>query len=396
MKLEKIKEIQTELRKAKIDGWLFTDFHNRDPINYRILELDYGKFTSRRWFYFIPAEGVPKKLVHKVEASKLESLPGEKYTYLSYQQQREMLKLILGTVKTIAMNYSPFNYIPYVSNLEAGLKELIEDCGYKIVSAANLIQRFEAVIDQNGYLLHKKAAELIAKIKDQAFEEIKRAIKEGRKLTESQLQHFIINRFEEEGLDCENEYPIVGINEHPTDPHFEPSPEHDYYFKKGDTVLIDLWAKLKEKGAIYADITWCGYIGDKPPEEYQQIFDIVIKARDTAVNFIREKFERNEKVYGWEVDRVCRRVIEEKGYGEYFIHRTGHNIGEKVHGNGVNIDSLETRDERELIPGICFSIEPGIYLPGKFAVRSEIDLFITYDNKVEITTPVQTEIVKID
>lgn len=392
---EKIKAIQKELRKARVDGWLFTDFHNRDPISYRILELDYGRFTSRRWYYFIPVEGIPKKLVHKVESTKLDSLPGEKYFYLSYQEQSEMLKVILGTAKTIAMHYSPYNCIPYTSTLDAGLKEFIENKGYKIVSAANLIQIFEAVIDEKGYELHKKAVELISKIKDLAFEEVKKAIRNGEKLTEYQLQQFILEQFEKEGLDCEGEYPIVGINEHPCDPHFQPSPDHDYMFKKGDTVLIDLWAKLKVPGAIYGDITWCGYIGEEIPEIYQELFDIVKEARDRAVNFIREKLSNGEKVYGWEVDRISRAFIEEKGYGRYFIHRTGHNIGSKVHGNGVNIDSLETRDERELIPGICFSIEPGIYLPGKMAVRTEINLFIKFGGEVEVTTPVQNEIVKL-
>jgi Xaa-Pro dipeptidase len=391
-----LERIQSELKLAKMSGWLFYDFHNRDPIAYRVLGMDFGKFTSRRWWYWIPAEGEPIRLVHKVEPSKLDALPGEKRLYLSWKELHASLRKILSGAERVAMQYSPDAAIPYVSTVDGGTVELIRSLGVEPVSSADLVQTFEAVIDEAGYRSHLEAGEKIQVIKDGAFARIAEFLEAGKALTEYELQRWIVERFEAEGLDCMNEFPIVGVNDHPADPHFEPTPDNARAFKAGDCVLIDLWAKLAQPGSIFYDITWCGFIGKEPPAEYVKIFNCVRDARKAAVVFVRERFEKGQQVYGYEVDDACRKVVEDAGYGDYFIHRTGHSIGEEVHGNGVNIDNLETKDERLLVPGICFSIEPGIYLEGKMAVRSEIDVFITQASEVVVAGDEQESLILID
>ncbi|HSG27168.1 MAG TPA: M24 family metallopeptidase, partial [Candidatus Krumholzibacterium sp.] len=355
----------------------------------------FNKMTSRRWFYYIPAEGEPVRLVHRVEMSKLDSLPGKKVYYHPWVELHKELKNILGEPKSIAMQYSPLNNIPYTSIVDAGTIELIRSFGHEVVSSADLVQLFEAIIDEKGYKSHLKACDLIQKIKNEAFGQIDSAIREGREVTEYEIAMFILRRFEEDGIDPGHDMPIVGANDHPANPHFEPKEEGSYVFKKGDTVLIDLWGKCKEPGSIFYDITWCGYIGDDPPAKYIEIFNTVRDARVAAVEFVRKCFADGRPCYGWEVDDACRNVVKAAGYGDYFIHRTGHSIGEEVHGNGVHIDNLETKDERQLVPGICFSIEPGIYLDGEMAARSEIDLFITLDGEVVVAGDEQSELVLI-
>ena len=387
-----LEAIQKELRKAKLDGWLFYDFHNRDHLAYKILGLE-NKHTTRRWFYFIPAKGEPKKLVSAVESTKLDSLIGKKFVYLPYEEQHKLLKKILGSSKKIAMQYSPKNNIPYVSLVDAGTIELIKSFGVKVISSADLISIFEALIDERGYQLHKEAQKDIDEIRKLAFQKIREAINSGQKLTEYELQQFIMERFRERNL-YTNAEPIVGINDHPADPHFEPKPD-GYFFKEGDTVLIDLWAKKNVEGGIYYDITWVGYVGQNPPEKYVKIFEVAKNARNTAIKFIQESLSKKRKIYGWQIDDVCRNVVKKAGFGKYFIHRTGHSIGEETHGNGPNIDNLETKDERELMPGCLFSIEPGIYLPGEMAVRTEVNVFIHKDYTAEITGEIQNELVLI-
>jgi len=387
-----LEAIQKELRKAKLDGWLFYDFHNRDHLAYKILGLE-NKHTTRRWFYFIPAKGEPKKLVSAVESTKLDSLPGKKFVYLPYEEQHKLLKKILGSSKKIAMQYSPKNNIPYVSLVDAGTIELIKSFGVKVISSADLISIFEALIDERGYQLHKEAQKDIDEIRKLAFQKIRDAINSGQRLTEYELQQFIMERFRERNL-YTNAEPIVGINDHPADPHFEPKPD-GYFFKEGDTVLIDLWAKKNVEGGIYYDITWVGFVGQNPPEKYLQIFEVAKNARNTAIKFIQESLSKKRKIYGWQIDDVCRNVVKKAGFGKYFIHRTGHSIGEETHGNGPNIDNLETKDERELMPGCLFSIEPGIYLPGEMAVRTEVNVFIHKDYTAEVTGEIQNELVLI-
>lgn len=390
-----LQAIQRALREQKVDGWLFYDFHNRDPIAYRILGLDFGKSTSRRWYYFIPVEGEAVKLIHGVEKTKLDKLPGKKIVYSPWRQMHQELKNILGDRTRIVMNYSPLNNIPYVSMVDGGTVELIKSFGYEVVSSADLVQQFEAIVDEDKYKTHIAAGEKVQGIKDEAFSEIGNAIREGREVTEYDIQQFIVRRFKEEGLTDDGDHPIVGVNGHPADPHFEPTPENTYVIKRGDTVLIDLWARVNEPGAIYYDITWCGYVGDNPPAKYVEIFTVVRDARDAAKRFVEDKFARGETCYGWEVDDACRNVVKSAGYGDYFVHRTGHSIGTEVHGNGANIDNLETKDERRLVPGVCFSIEPGIYLEGEMAARSEIDVYITLEVRVVVSDSIQEELVLI-
>jgi Xaa-Pro aminopeptidase len=386
--------IQRALRDKGVDGWLLCDFRNRDYLAYRVLGLNFEKMNSRRWFYYIPAKGEPKKLVSVVEKQKLEELPGKRILYLSWKELHAVLKKALGSKKRIAMQYSSMNNVPYVSLVDAGTIELIRSFGHKIVSSADLVQRFVSVISEEGYRTHKEAGAIMDRITVEAFDQIRQAIATGNGATEYDVQQFIMRRFQEEGLvTCDP--PMVGTNDHPADPHFDLTRENARPFKKGDTVLIDLWAKKNIPGAIYYDITWVGYIGDAPPVKYVEIFSVVKDARDAAVQFVKESFARGKSCYGWQVDDVCRNVVKKAGYGRYFLHRTGHSITEETHGNGVNIDNLETRDERALMPGCCFSIEPGIYLEGKMAVRTEINMFITHDGKPEVTGEVQQELVKI-
>jgi len=377
-------EIQQALKEHNLEGWLLYDFRGRDPLAMKILGLDPAKFATRRWYYFIPREGEPVKLVSMVEQTTLDALPGKKLRYLAWTEMHAQIKAMLGNRKRIAMNYSPLNHIPYTSMVDAGTIELIRSLGYEPVSAADLIQQFEALIDEQGFRSHAEAGEIMLKIKDEAFAEIGEAVRAGRKATEYEIQQYIMRRFEEEGLTCEGHGPIVGINEHPANPHFEPTPQNSHVFKPGDMVLIDLWAKQNQPGAIYYDVTWCGYLGDKPPAKYLEIFNTVRDARNAAKQFIMQKFAAGEPCYGWQVDDACRNVVKKAGYGDYFIHRTGHSIGVNVHGNGVNIDNLETKDERRLVPGVCFSIEPGIYLEGEMAARSEINVFITPGGRGEV------------
>lgn len=389
-----LKRIQKALQKYGIDGWLFYDFHNRDLLAYRILGLDSTKMATRRWFYFIPAKGETKKLVHSVEKFKLDSLPGKKEVYLPWEQQHKLLKKMLGPKKKIAMQYSAKNNIPYISIIDAGTFELVKSFGHKIVSSADLVTEFEAYIDEEGYKLHLQAGELIDQIRKQAFELIGKSVRENLNLTEYDVQQYILKRFKDEGL-VTHDAPIVGTNEHPADPHFEPTPQNSRKFKKGDTILIDLWAKKNVAGGIYYDITWVGFVGDNLPPKYVEIFNVVKNARDAAVKFVQDKFSKNKPCYGCEVDDVCRNVVKKAGYGKYFVHRTGHSIGAEVHGNGANIDNLETKDERILMPGACFSIEPGIYLESEMAVRSEINMFIKHNGEAVVTGEIQDEIVII-
>lgn len=385
-----LKEIQNVIKKEGLSGWLFYDFHKRNPICYSILGIPSNLMFTRRWFYFVPAEGVPIKIVHPVEKNKLDSLEGEKIIYFGWKNLQEILKKIIPKKGKIAMDYSPNCNVPYISYVDAGTIELLKSFGIKITSSQNLIQNFEAKISKEGYKLHKEAQKKIDKILKETFDFIKENL---GKIKEFEVQEFILKRFEEENLTCEGDPPIVGIKEHPADPHFAPTKENSFLIEKDQTLLIDLWAKVKSEEGIYYDITWCAYTGKNPPEKYLEIFNVVLKARDSAIEFIKKRFYEGNKVYGYEVDDVSRGVVEKASYGKYFVHRTGHSIGKNVHGNGVNIDNLETKDERVLEKGLLFSIEPGIYLEGEMAVRTEVDVFINYDGKVEITGEVQKELI---
>ncbi|MEW6457134.1 MAG: M24 family metallopeptidase [Acidobacteriota bacterium] len=392
--MDKIKIIQSKLKEFNIDGWLFYDFHNRDPIAYRILGLDPGKLATRRWYYLIPASGSPKKLVHSIESTKLDILSGEKYVYLPWNQQQAFLKEILTGIRTLAMQYSPLNSIPYISMVDAGTVELIKSFGIDVVSSADLVQIFEAYVSPEEYKNHKEVGEIIHSILNNSFLEIRQKINQRKKVTEYDIQQSIINSFKANKLTTDGDLPIVGVNKHSGDPHFDLTESNSSEIKEGDFVLIDLWAKKDIPEGIYFDITWTGYVGDKIPKKYLDTFEIVKNARDKGVEFIKERFKKGEDIFGYEVDDVVRNPIKLSGYGDYFIHRTGHSIGKDVHGNGANIDNLETKDERKLLPGSLFSIEPGIYFK-EFGIRSEINVYISEEKEVIITGPKQEELIKI-
>lgn len=390
-----ITKIQTALKEMKLDGWLFYDFHNRDAIAARILGRDRNKFATRRWFYYIPAEGEPKKLVHRIETAQLDMLPGEKFIYLPWEQQHAHLKTILGSAKKVAMQYSPNNAIPYVSIVDGGTVDLIRSFGIEVVSSADLVSKFESYLTEEDRQSHFEAGEIMQKVKDEAFREIARRMKSGNYPTEFEIMTYMQEMMRANNMTF-TDGPIVAVNEHAADPHFEPTPENTHTMKEGDLVLIDLWAKINRPRGIYYDITWMGYIGTEIPEKIDKIFKVATAARDAAYNYVKENVENGIAIRGCDVDDVCRKVIVDNGYGEYFTHRTGHNIGEEVHGNGTHIDNLETKDERYLVLGSCFSIEPGIYIPEeKIGFRTEIDVFIDDNGKVYVAGDIQREIIKI-
>lgn len=401
---QRIDDIQAALRRASrlagsagvegVDGWLFYDFRHSDPIAYRILLLDPTQHVTRRWYYWVPAHGRPVKLSHRIEPHVLDALPGETLTYVSWQEQQDRLRIMLPHGARVAMQYSPMNAIPYVSRVDAGTVELIRSFGVEPVTSADLVQQFEAVWTTEQLASHRAAAEVLRRVVDETFREVAEAITAGRSLTEYRLQQFMLGRFQAHGV-ATSSPPIVAVNAHSADPHYGPAAESSAPISRGDLLLIDLWAKQPAAGAVYADITWTGFVGPSVPSRQQEIFQIVRRARDRALEFVRERLRAGDCPCGWEVDEVCRLVIEKAGYGERFVHRTGHSIGEEVHGNGANIDNLETRDLRRLLPHTCFSIEPGIYLPGDFGIRSELDVYLDDRDALVFGLPLQTELIPI-
>lgn len=391
MNTKHIEEIQWALTQYDIDGWLFYDFENRDEIAYKVLKLDPNKLTTRRWYYFIPSMGSPIKLVHSVESERLSELRGETKTYSSWSELHTNLAKMLSGHRRIAMQYSPYNDIPSISYVDAGTIELVRSFNIEVVSSADLIQRFTATIYDEGINLHKEAGEKVQNIKDLAFEFLFEAVVSGRRITEYDVQQFIVEQFTKNNLTSEGLLPLVAVNSHAANPHFEVTRENAFPIKRNDRILIDLWAKVNVPQGIYYDITWCGYLGSSPPDEYSTMFSVVVRARNLTKNFIIDRLNRREKVYGWEVDEICRSYISSQGYGNYFTHRTGHSIDTKVHGSGVNIDNYETKDRREIIPGVCFSIEPGIYKED-FGVRSEISLLVNHDRKVIVVGEEQEQL----
>lgn len=386
---ELIGRIQELLREFKISAWLFYDFRGTDPLAYRILGLDKKSHTTRRWFYIIPADGSPRKLVHRIESKKLDSLPGNKTVYKTWRQLTDGVAEMLDGVSTVAMQYSPNNSIPYISMVDGGTLEFIRSLGPEVVSSADILQRFEAVFTERQALQHRTAATIITGIVKEAFQTAQRLIREHGQTHEFEIQEFIGRRFEEEGL--ETDFPaIVAVNGNSGDPHYAPTKESSRPIKAGDFLLIDLWAKVKEPDSVFADITWTGYFGETVPDQVLEVFRVVTAARDRGVAFIEQRYAEGRAVCGWEVDDQVRKVIEDAGYGEYFVHRTGHNLGLETHGNGAHLDNFETHDERQLIPGTACTIEPGVYLDA-FGVRSELNLFLT-ESGPEVTTPPQREL----
>jgi len=387
MELEKIKQY---LKSEKIDGWLMADFHARNNIAVNFLEL--SSHITRRSFYLIPAEGQPIMLIHNIEKDRFAHLPGKRIIFSSYCDLETNLAEMLKGYKTIAMEYSPSSRLPYIGLVEAGTIELVRSTGVEIIPSADMVSYFQARMTPEQLVLHKKAAKIINSIKDKAFDLIAQSIKSGKYINEWQVVDFILRQFEENNM-ISDFPPCCAIDANISNPHYQPAPDTSLLIKEDTLVLIDLWAKLKEPHAVYADITWMAYAGETVPEKYNSIFSIVTSARDRAVAFIGEKFSEGS-LFGYEVDDACRKVINDAGYGEYFFHRTGHSILEEVHGPGPNIDNIETEDKRKLLPGHLFSIEPGIYLKN-FGFRSEIDCMIAETGPEVTTQPLQKEIIQL-
>jgi Xaa-Pro aminopeptidase len=390
MKIE-ISEMQKDLRGAKVDGWLFCDFRGRDPIALRILDLP-AAMRTRRWFYFVPAKGSPKKLVHKIEAGALAAVPGDTLYYAGQEELRNNLKKALGKSKQVAMQYSPKNAIPYVAMVDAGTIELVRSLGPKVVSSADLVQKYEACWSAEQLQSHMAAGKEIDRIVREAFDYAAKCVREKKPLNEFDLKQFIVRKFDEAGIITE-EGPDVAVNENASDPHYGPSREKSAPIREGDLLLLDVWGKQKAENSVYYDVTWIGYLGAKVPEKYSKIFRVLREARDRAVELIQSSVKAGKPLEGWQVDKAARGVVEKAGYGKYFFHRTGHSIGTSVHGNGVNMDGLETLDQRHLIPHTCNSVEPGIYLP-EFGMRTEVDVYVD-EKEARVTGAVQTEILPL-
>ena len=386
-----INAIQSDLRAAKLDGWLFYDFRGRDPIAQGILQLPPGMRT-RRWFYFVPAKGTPRKLVHKIESESLAALPGDTLFYAGQDELRKNLGKLLGRAKNVAMQYSPKNAIPYVAMVDAGTVELVRSTGVKVVSSADLVQKYEACWSQAQLESHLAAGAIIDRVVREAFQLAARNVRENKTFTEYDLQQWILKEFERAGI-AADQGPDIAVGPHASDPHYGPTQQTASPIREGDLLLLDVWGKTKAAGSVYYDITWVGYLGAKVPEKMAKIFGIVREARDKAVQLILTSVTAGSPLQGWQVDKTARKVIEKAGYGKYFFHRTGHNIGQTVHGNGVNMDGLETHDVRHLIPKTCNSIEPGIYLP-EFGIRSEVNVYIG-EKEARVTGAVQNEILAL-
>ena len=383
--------IQAALRERNMDAWLFYDHHHRDPIAYRVLGLPAGLMVTRRWFYVIPAKGEPVKLVHKIESRHLDTLPGNKLQYSGWQELFDQVKAMLANFRDIAMQYSPNNLVFTVSLVDGGTLELIRGLGKNVVSSGDLVAQFEATWTDEQIKTHFASRDAIDSITAAAFKEIGRRVRNGG-TTESEIQQWFMEAFARENL-ITDDPPIVAVNAHSGDPHYEPQVKTSAPIRQGDFVLLDVWAKKNTPNAVYYDITWTGFAGKAPSDRMREIFQIVSQARDAGVKTVKEAVAAGRPIAGWEVDRAVRAHIKKAGFGEYFIHRTGHAIGTDVHANGANMDDLEVHDDRRILPNSCFSIEPGIYLP-EFGVRSEVNVLVR-PKAAEVTGKIQNEIVTI-
>src|SRR3984893_5869934 len=386
-----VQAVQKDLKAAKLDGWLFYDFRGRDPIAHRILQLPAGMRT-RRWFYFVPTKGLPRKLVHKIESESLAALPGETLFYAGQNELRQNLQELVGDARSIAMQSSPRNAIPYVSIVDAGTVELVRSVGPKIFTSADLVQKYEACWSAEQLESHLAAGEVVDRIIREAFQLAAKGARDGRPLTEYVLKQWILKEFDTAGVTAD-EGPDVAVGANASDPHYGPVEGKSSPIREGQLLLLDVWAKKKTPGSVYYDVTWTGFLGTKVPEEYVKVFGVVREARDKAVELIRSSAAKGKPLQGWQVDNAARSVVKDAGYGEYFFHRTGHSIGENVHGNGVNMDGLDTHDPRHLIPRTCTSIEPGIYLR-EFGIRSEVNVYIG-EREARVTGAVQQEILPL-
>jgi Xaa-Pro aminopeptidase len=392
--------LQAALRDQQLDGWLFYDHHHRDPIAYRILGLDENSFVSRRWFYFIPANGEPQKLVHRIESGKLDTLPGQKAEYSSWQELEKKLEAMLLGSEKIAMQYSPRNAIMYVSMVDAGTVELVRSFGKDIVSSADLVSIFEAVLTEAQIASHYAAQQKVDAVLSAGWKHIGDSVRENRSVGEIEVVNYFLAAFDREGLFTDHG-PNCSVGPNSADSHYEPTQESSRLIKSGDFVLIDIWAKLaNDPAAIWYDITWTGVVGREPTDRENHIFHTVRDARIAAVEAVQSAYAANQPIAGWQADDAARNVIRAAGFADAFTHRTGHNIAVSLHGNGAHLDNLETHDERLLLPNTCFSVEPGLYFPGEFGVRSEVNMLTApaVDGKpgrAVVTGPSQTELLRI-
>jgi len=388
-----ITNIQDALRQRELDGWLFYSFRGSDPIATNVLGLHEGHAT-RRWFYYIPAKGEATRIVHSIEREALDSLPGVKKVYLPWEQLHGHVRETLAGAGRIAMQYSPMNAIPYISRVDAGTVELIRSFGTEVVSSADLVQQFEAVMRPEQLQSHLDAAVAMRQIVDTTYAEVARRIRDGVPTVEREIQDFMMGLYSKANLVTDHP-PIVAVGPNSAMPHYSPPESGSAPLRRGELLLTDLWAKLDQPHAVYFDITWTCFMDDHVPDEHARVFEVVSGGRDAGISFVQQRVAAGETVFGWEVDNATRASISAEGFGDYFIHRTGHNIHEMVHGNGANIDNLETRDERRLVPNTCFSIEPGVYLPGKFGIRSEVDVYLTETEAIVSGQPIQSHLIPV-
>jgi len=388
-----IEHIQKLLSEQHIDGWLIYNCNRSNVIAERIFQLPDDIVQSRRYFYFIPADGTPQKLVNRIEEHNLDMLPGEKTIYLSWQSLEEGLKKIMNGAHTIAMEFSPSNAIPSISYVDAGTVDLIRLMGKQVVSSANLVQEFEATLTDDQIESHITVAKLLMQFIGNVLDELHTRLIKSGEVKEYSIHNFIVRRFEEHNLTYDMP-PIVAVNESTANPHYVTNEDTSVVIHRSNLVLIELLAKLRRPDAIYADITWMIYTGDSIPDEYKNIFAISTHARDSAFNFIAGRFTQGIPVMGYEVDDVARTIIRNAGYNDNFIHRTGHSLGEDLHGYSANLDNLETHDDRQIIPRTCFSIEPGIYT-NSFGIRTEINVIVLPDKTLECSTEEQKEITTV-
>jgi Xaa-Pro aminopeptidase len=387
-------ETQRALKDFNLDGWLLYDFRGSNLLARRVLDLESRPLTSRRFFYFIPATGQPTRIVHRIETGVLDHLPGSKQVYLRWQELEAALKRALENSRRVAMEFAPGLSNPYISRVDGGTVEAVRAFVPEIASSGDLIQLFESTWDDDQWAMHLEADRHTRAAFDLAWSLIARKIKAGETITECQVQSAIMNHFHTNGLTTYSP-PIVAVGPHSGDPHFENTPQNDTPIRAGDFVLLDLWAKLDKPRAVYSDLTRVAFVGSNVPSEYEDIFSIVARARDAGIACVKDAFAARRPLRGFEVDDATRAVIDQAGYGQYFIHRTGHNIGQEVHGNGAHMDNLETHEERLVLPRTCFSIEPGIYQEA-FGVRSEIDVFIDKSGAVHVTGgPPQSRVVPL-
>jgi Xaa-Pro aminopeptidase len=389
-----LSSVQAALQAARLDGWLLYDFRGLNVLARRVLDISADAILTRRWFYFVPAQGEPRKLVHQIEPHALDGLPGPAQRYLRWQELEAGVKALLTGCQRVAMEYVPRNANPYVSRVDAGTVELVCSFGVEVVSSGDLVQQFEACWDDAQWVMHLEAARHTRSAYDVAFAFIAERVRSGGSVRETEVQARIMDHFAAHKLVTDHP-PIVAVGPHSGDPHYAPGAQSDAPIRQGDFVLIDLWAKLDRPRSVYSDLTWTGFVGTEVPAKFETIFQIVARARDAAIQRVRSAFPNGPALRGWEVDQAARDVIEQAGHGAAFCHRTGHSIGQETHGNGANMDNLETHEERQVLPRTCFSVEPGIYLP-EFGVRSEVDVFIDGQRQVHVTGGApQTSVVPI-